>query len=136
MKKEVKATRQKIVPKTKTVQTKTTKNNKNVYYTIFGKHKKLTKEGFPTIDKDGDSTYAKSINGANGVRYFVKVGTYGKIFNPIGLYSEGMDNKFLSRIGKKAWDYKEVNSKVFNMYLSFLKTKNVAWLNNAQRELS
>ncbi len=31
---------------------------------------------------------------------------------------------------------KEVNAKVFDLYINFLATKNTAWLNNAERELN
>jgi len=44
--------------------------------------------------------------------------------------------QFLAKTGKKAWDFKQVNAKVFEMYLTFLRTKNRAWLTNAERELN
>jgi hypothetical protein len=69
-------------------------------------------------------------------RYYIKVGTYGKIYNPIGLYSEGQNTKFLSKIGRKQFEFKEVNQRVFDFYINFLSTKNMAWLNNAERELN
>jgi hypothetical protein len=52
------------------------------------------------------------------------------------MYSEGQNNKFLSKIGREEWQFKEVNEKIFDLYLNFLSTKNIAWLNNAERELS
>lgn len=114
---------------------KDTTQTLNKYYTLIGKHSNIDEDGFPTVDDDNLSAFAKKISSNGKSRYFIKVGTHGKIYNPIGLYSEGTSNKFLARAGKKAWDFKEVNSKVFDMYINFLKTKNVAWLTNAQREL-
>jgi hypothetical protein len=102
----------------------------------LGDHEHLDKNGHPVTSNEKDNTCAKFKNSDDRPRFFIKVGLHGKIYNPIGMYSEGTAGKFLSRIGKQAWQYKEVNQKVFNMYLSFLKTKNIAWLNNAQRELS
>ncbi len=105
-------------------------------YTVLGQHEFVDKDNHPRI-KDENKALAKSVQiGNKPAKYYIKVGTYGKIYNPIGLYSEGHSEKFLSKIGRKQFEYKEVNQKVFDMYLSFLSTKNLAWLNNAERELS
>jgi hypothetical protein len=105
------------------------------YYTILGSHSGIDQEGNPVCeDYKRSLAYIKTIN--NSEQYFLKVGTYGKVFNPIGMYSEGRQNKFLSKIGKEEYSFQRVNNKVFNMYLNFLRTKNIAWLNNAERELA
>lgn len=106
------------------------------YYTIFGKHDYLDDDQNPRLDKESQQAFAKVIINNNKSRFFIKTGTYGKIYNPIGLYSENTHSKFLNRAGKPAWNFKEVNSRVFGMYVSFLRTKNLAWLNNAEREMS
>lgn len=106
------------------------------FYTIIGKHKFLDKDKNPRLENENDDTFAKKIMVDNNIKYYIKIGTYGKIYNPIGLFSEGTANKFISKIGKKAWQFKEVNFKIFNMYINFLKTKNTAWLNNAEREMN
>lgn len=104
-------------------------------FTVVGQHEYLDKDNRPKI-KDEDKALAKQVTvGSQPSRYYIKIGTYGKIYNPIGLYSEGHSEKFLSKIGRKQYEYKEVNQKVFDMYVSFLSTKNLAWLNNAEREL-
>lgn len=105
-------------------------------FTLIGQHKFLDKDKNPRLDTENDKVYAKKIILDDTDKYYIKVGTYGKVYNPIGLFSEGTSNKFLSKIGKRAWEFKEVNSKVFDMYVNFLRTKNIAWLNNAERELS
>jgi len=105
------------------------------YYTLLGKHCAVDQSGYPLTDtKEKSMAYTKNIN--NNIQYYLKVGLYGKIFNPMGLYSEGKQNKFLSKIGKNEYNFTKVNQKVFDMYLNFLKSKNIAWLNNAERELS
>ena len=119
------------------------KDNKNedkfsyVYYTIFGKHDDLDQDGNPITNDQKRGFAYKRINDLDQTpQYFLKIGLYGRIFNPMGLYSEGKENKFLSKIGKNEYNFTKVNQKVFDMYLNFLRTKNIAWLNNAERELS
>lgn len=105
------------------------------YYTIFGQHSSFDDDGNP-LCLDAKKSYAyKRINSeSNAESYYIKVGLHGKIFNPMGLYSEGKENKFLSKIGKNEYSFTKVNQKVFDMYLNFLRTKNTAWLSNAERE--
>lgn len=107
------------------------------YYTIFGSHDFLDEDDKPRANSENKNVVAKSVQTDDKpLRYYIKVGTYGKIFNPIGLFSEGNNTKFLSKIGKKQFEFKEVNYKIFNLYLNFLRSKNIAWLNNAERELT
>lgn len=106
------------------------------YFTLLGDHEFLDKDNRPRANTENKSVVAKSIETSNNKKFFIKIGTYGKVFNPIGMFSEGNNNKFLAKIGRKEWDFKEVNQKVFDLYLNFLTTKNIAWLNNAERELS
>lgn len=107
------------------------------YYTVIGDHEFLDEDNRPRAKEENGSVVAKSVQTDNKpFRYYIKVGTYGKIYNPIGLYSEGKNSKFLSKIGRKQFEFKEVNQKIFDLYLNFLTTKNLAWLNNAERELN
>lgn len=105
------------------------------YYTIFGQHSSFDDDGNPLCE-DNKKAYAYRRIGTetDAESYYVKTGLHGKMFNPMGLYSEGKANKFLSKIGKNEYTFTKVNQKVFDMYLNFLRTKNIAWLNNAERE--
>lgn len=104
------------------------------YFTVLGSHTSLDADKNPiSADKKNALAYIKTIN--DDQQYYIKIGTYGKVFNPIGLYSEGRQNRFLAKIGKDEYSFTRVNNKVFDMYLNFLRTKNIAWLNNAEREL-
>jgi len=103
-------------------------------YTIFGKHDWLDEEGFPRINQEVPDAYAKSIVGNSKTKFFVKRGRYGKLYNPIGLYSEGTANKQLRHAGRPEWEFRQETEEVFNFYIKFLKTKNSAWLHNAERE--
>lgn len=104
------------------------------HYTLLGDHDYIDNEDNPRTEET--KAMARSITTNDRTRYFIKIGRYGKIYNPIGLHSEGTHNKFLSKIGKKEWEFKEVNPKVFDLYVHFLKSRNIAWLNNAQREMA
>lgn len=107
------------------------------YYTILGDHEFIDDNGKPRTQEENNKVVAKSISTDDKpARYYIKVGAYGKIYNPIGLYSEGKNAKFLSKIGRKQFEFKEVNQNIFNLYVNFLTTKNIAWLNNAERELN
>ena len=119
------------------IQSNAPKESRHVQcYTILGSQEYFDDDDRPRIDNE-DKALAKRVHTGNKTpKFYIKVGTYGKIYNPIGLYSEGKSEKFLAKIGRKQFEYKEVNQKVFDMYLTFLTTKNLAWLNNAERELS
>lgn len=110
--------------------------NKISYYTILGEHEFIDSDNRPRSNTESKSVVAKSISKNTNSKFYIKIGTYGKIFNPMGLFSEGKNQKFIAKIGKKEFEFKEVNQKVFDLYLNFLSTKNLAWLNNAERELT
>lgn len=106
-----------------------------ISYTILGKHNGIDDEGYPLIDNDSDKVYAQhhliiNRDGHAVHKYLVRRGRGGYFFNPIGMY-ESNSNK---NVAYERWSLKEVLPKVFNLYLQFLKTKNVAWLRNAERE--
>ena len=51
------------------------------------------------------------------------------------MFDEGQHNKILAKVGKNQFNFKRVNKKVFDLYTTFLRTRNLAWLNNANREI-
>lgn len=105
-----------------------------IYYTELGLEDKVDGRGNP-VSSDPEKALAKTVYRTQ-LNYYIKVNHQGKLYNPKGLFSEGSHSKFLSKLGKPEWKFTKVNAKVFDMYLNFLKTKNVAWLNNAQREMN
>lgn len=106
------------------------------FYTILGDHDFIDEQSKPRAKTENELVVAKCTQyGNNPKKYFVKVGAHGKLYNPIGLYSEGNNNKFMSKIGRKEWEFREVNQQIFDLYSNFLTTKNIAWLNNAEREM-
>lgn len=116
------------------IQSQTLSKNQNIFYTTIGQHTDVDSQGFPITYTEEDSC-AKLSQNNNRNRYFIKIDTYGKPYNPIGMYSENQINKFSSKAGKKIYTFKETNEKAFNHYINFLKTKNLAWLRNAEREM-
>jgi hypothetical protein len=118
------------------VRPKDNTNNTIEYFTMIGQHEYIDEDKNPRLNSEKPNVCAKKIIGDQSTKFFIKTGLYGKIYDPIGLYSEGTGAKFLAKTGKKAWDFKQVNAKVFEMYLTFLRTKNRAWLTNAERELN
>lgn len=103
------------------------------HYTILGDHDYIENEKPRTNDES--KALAKTITVNNRTRYFVKTGAYGKLYNPLGMFNGGKEIKFLSKIGKNTFDFKEVNMRIFDLYVEFLRSRNIAWINNAQREL-
>lgn len=114
---------------------KTVYTSSNIYYTIIGFQDHIDDNKRPVLHKESDKCFAKVINTEDNKKYYIKIGTYGRLYNPIGMYSEGNSNKFLSRSGKNEYSFKEVDSGIFDMYINFLSTKNLAWLNNAERAM-
>jgi hypothetical protein len=110
-------------------------SNTEHYYCIFGEHDFIDDQNNPRMNKESPKTLAKYIDGEISSRYFIKVGTHGRIYNPIGMYSEGNESRFLAKIGKNEWSFKSVNKDIFDKYVNFLRTKNIAWLNNAERDM-
>jgi hypothetical protein len=104
-------------------------------YCVLGEHEFIDSDNNPRLSAESGKVLAKKTSTQSSTRYFVKIGTYGRLYNPIGMYTEGNENKFLAKIGRDEWFFKEVNQRVFDNYLNFLRTKNIAWLNNAEREM-
>lgn len=122
-------------PKQQNTKSPTTES---MYFTLYGNHDFIDNNGNPRANQNNTKNIlAKQISSdnTNQTYYYIKVGAHGRIFNPIGMYSEGKQQKFLSKIGKNEFEFEKVNQKTFELYLNFLRTKNIAWLNNAEREM-
>jgi|LakMenE18May11ns_1017448.scaffolds.fasta_scaffold9924211_5 hypothetical protein len=105
------------------------------YYTLIGSEDKLDSENLPIRSKLDSKVYAKKIMRADQtVKYLIRLDRNGKLFNPISFYGEEKNNNFLDRVCRSNDKFKQVSQKTFNLYAEFLKSKNPAWLNNAERE--
>lgn len=99
----------------------------------------LNKQDNWTLNEDGPKVYAKQINLGNSTKYMIRVDSSHKLINPFS-YDQTTEfnghRNFVDKTCKKDSEnrYTKVNAKCFEYYLSFLRTKNIAWLTNAQRE--
>jgi hypothetical protein len=108
----------------------------NEFYTILGLEENLDKDGNPRLSTENKSVCAKKLYRADGsYRFYIRLANNGSVYNPVSVYGEEKYNAFLDRVVRSGFKFKEVNHKVFGMYLNFLKTKNIAWLHNAEREM-
>lgn len=107
------------------------------FYTLSGCEDFFDKQNQPRKKEFCSETYAKKIIRDDGsVRYSVRFDTNGKLFNPISMYENKQNQTFLDRVCRSSEKFKNVSYKVFDLYVNFLRTKNIAWLNNAEREAS
>jgi len=105
-------------------------------YTVRGREDFVDENGFfqinfEPVDTAKRNPYVHAIKHQN--RYLVKLGENGKLFNPYGLYSEGMETK--QRVGRPTWKFINTTKNNFEQYITFLKTKNEVFLKNAEREI-
>ena len=110
-------------------------------YTIMGKQEYSEENKYPCLHLkvpealNHKNAYAIKISVGDRTKYYVKRGNDGRIFNPIGMFSEGDSTRQLKHAGKAAWNFKEIKADIFDLYINFLLTKNVSYLKNAEREL-
>ena len=82
-----------------------------------------------------DQAFAIRNNDGEARRYYIRRNSDGKLFNPKGLYTEHKHNKDIhNAYDSQSAQFVQVNRKTFVHYLQFLRTVNVAWLHNAERE--
>lgn len=110
----------------------------NIYYTNTDCGKQ-DNQGNHYLQEDGPAVYAKQIDSNTSTKYMIRVDSSHKLFNPFA-YDNKTDfnghRTFIDKTCKKDSEnrYTRVNARCFEYYLSFLRTKNIAWLTNAQRE--
>ena len=105
-----------------------------IFYTMVGENGQKSKEGNFLVKEDGPATYAKKVVYGLKAKYFVKINRQGHCFNPLGIYEIGK-SRSNPKLGERDFRFREVSLQVFDFYLEFLKTKNNAYLLNAQRSL-
>jgi hypothetical protein len=110
-------------------------NNIDEFYTMVGDQDYRDDNNNPRLLKDDNKkTLAKKIFTENKTKYLVKMNTDGKLHNPLSVVSkQKMTSNFLDRKCREP-KFKTVSNKTFNMYINFLRTKNLSWLYNADRE--
>ena len=105
------------------------------FFTTTDKADFTDENGFSRSKIDSESVLAKKNIRKNGsIKYIIRLGNNGKFLNPFSIYDREHDNIFINKVCRSNNKFKEVNAKVFGFYMEFLNTKNIAWLNNAERE--
>jgi hypothetical protein len=68
-------------------------------------------------------------------RYYIQMSPTGEVYNPIQ-YHKIKDKKhnIITQVCKTEWAFKEVNKIIFDKYLQFLNTMNLAWLKEIERD--
>jgi hypothetical protein len=111
-------------------------SNQSEFYSIVGSEEFLDSNSNPRVSNENDTrVLAKKIIRDDGsVKFTIRTNATGKLQNPVSIYGSEKTNNFLDRVCRSSDKFKEVNMKTFDLYINFLKTKNIAWLNNAERE--
>ena len=111
-------------------------NQNTVLYTVRGREDFVDQNGcfqinYQPVEQAKTNPYVHAIR--HNHRYLVKLGENGKLFNPYGPFSEGMETK--QRVGRPTWKFINTSKNNFDQYVTFLKTKNEVFLKNAEREI-
>lgn len=122
-----------------------TELNDAIFYTILGSETSVDKDGYPLINKECDSVYAKkiknkkdkNINGNTSYSFYIRTYSKNKLYNPLEKHTvEKPSISYVDRVCKNNESFIEVNKSIFETYLEFLKTKRLTWLDNAQRAIT
>ena len=101
-------------------------------YTLLDTRDTLDQDDYPISAKeDSDKTHAKVVLNGTSIRYYVKKNKFNRLYNPIG----NPNIKASRHNSRDTWVMKKVIKPVFDQYLEFLKTKNLAYLTNAERSI-
>jgi hypothetical protein len=111
-------------------------NNENMFYAFLDNYDFVDDDGnYRSQSEDSDKTLAKIINRDNlSQKFLIKVDYTYKPYNPISVYGNKKAYKGLDQTRPMA-KFVNVNKKAFETYINFLKTKNISWLHNTEREM-
>ena len=126
-------------------------DKKNIFYTLNGNHDLLDDSGDPLVtDESSDKIFAKaiysrrsreikSISGSHQLsyRYYILMSPDRIPYNPKHNFSVTEQNSlsFVDEKCKSGWSFEEVPKNIFDKYINFLRTQNIKWLKETQREL-
>ena len=63
-------------------------------------------ERLQEVDEKSPDAYAKRVNVNGRTYYYVKQDSYGRLYNPSGMYSENRQNKQLRHAGRPNWVFR------------------------------
>jgi hypothetical protein len=115
------------------------------YFTLIDYQDFLDEKDNPRKTELSNMVYAKAIVNKKSKHivdskvyysYYVLVNAKNEIYNPIRLHSSiKSKSDFVDKVCKTELIFKEVDKSIFDMYISFLKTKNLRLLKNINRSL-
>jgi hypothetical protein len=112
-------------------------NNEGIeLYTLYDNQDYIDQNNNPRSKTDNDRVLAKKITRDDGsIKYMIKRDGSGRLYNPISIYAQNQSRSstFLDKTCKD-FKFRTVNMKIFEYYINFLRTKNLSWLFNAERE--
>lgn len=117
-----------------------TKPSSNVeqdkFYGIISDYDFVDKENNPRINEEDDNrVLAKIKYKVNGqAKFLIKLDNSKRLFNPASPLPENKRNQLLEQYSIDSSNFKEVSKKVFDYYVTFLRTSNPSWIHNAERE--
>jgi hypothetical protein len=83
------------------------------------------------VTSNGEQICAKTISRIDGsIKHMIRIDSNNKI----SIYGTENNKTFLDRICRSNQKFREVSEKTLNLYVKFLQSKNILWLNNAERE--
>jgi uncharacterized protein YbcV (DUF1398 family) len=117
----------------------------NKYYTLMDQQDFLDKDNNPCSNEESDVIYAKAIlnkkpkhiaDNKKYYSYYVMLNPKNELYNPVQIHSSiKAKSKFVDKVCKTEWFFKEVDKSVFDTYIDFLRTKNLRLLHKANRSL-
>lgn len=122
------------------IHTNTTKLTANTeedkFYGIISNYDFVDNDNNPRISNEDDNrVLAKIKYKLNGhAKFLVKLDNAKRLFNPTSPLSENRKNQLLEQYSVDSSNFREVSKKVFDYYITFLRTSNPSWIHNAERE--
>ena len=116
-------------------------------YTRKGEENFIDEDNNFRLSTESPQVYAKAIrkrlsknfagNKNLAYAYYIKTDPNRNLYNPMDLHTiePKVKKSFINKICKTELVYTEVTENIFNKYLTFLRTENIKWLQDAQREI-
>jgi hypothetical protein len=106
-------------------------DKKEIFYTIPFYAISLDDNQY-AITKQNQYTYAKIVVMDDLKLYYILLSDKNNVYNPYSIYNQNHD-KFLFKEQDRC--FKKVSKQIFDMYVKFLNSQNLALLYNVQRKV-
>jgi len=106
---------------------------KETLYTTPSYGEYFDDNGYALTKENTKNTYAKTVDSNGLVSYYILLADKNNVYNPYSIYTNNSTNKFLFSIQDRC--FKKVSKSIFDMYVKFLNSQNLALLYNVQRKV-